>query len=222
MTLRAELADLVLGRACAGCDRGGALLCDPCWTALLTSGPYAPRISGLQVVSAWPYLGRGRRVLLAFKERGTRDLINPLAIALARCMAVVSDHPLIVIPMPPRKQSIAERGIDVVGAIAVRACQMLDRAGQPARPVAALERVGQAPRQVGRGRQERLNLSSTEFRFRTDCDNFSAPVVLVDDVVTTGATLRAATACLRAAGVVPVGQITIAATGTDERLRQPG
>lgn len=222
MTLRAELADLVLGRACAACDRGGAMLCDPCWTALLTSGPYAPRISGLHVVSAWPYLGRGRRVLLAFKERGTRDLINPLAIALARCIAVVSDQPLIVIPMPPHRQSIAERGMDVVGAVAVRACQMLDRAGQPARPVAALKRVGQAPRQVGRSRQERLNLSSTEFHFHADRDNFSAPVVLVDDVVTTGATLRAATACLRTAGVVPVGQVTIAATGTDQWLCQPG
>lgn len=214
--VRTAIADLVLGRACAACGQGSAALCSPCWGELLASGPYEPHLPGLHVVSAWPYRGSGRRVLLACKERGARDLISPLGIALARCLTAISEQPILVIPMPPHARSIAERGMDVVGVLAAAACRALVEAGHPAQRVTALERVGWAPRQMGRGRRDRLELSATQFRIRPDVAlhgiGGSRVAVLVDDVVTTGATLRAATACLHAGGVAIAAQATIAAT----------
>ncbi|MFM7145863.1 MAG: ComF family protein [Actinomycetales bacterium] len=228
-TARADVADLVLGRRCAVCDQGSGILCSSCWVALLAHRPYTPRLPGLQVVSAWPYQGAGGKVLLAYKERGSRDLVHPLAIALARCLTVISDQPLAVIPMPAHQHSITERGFDVVAAIAQQACHMLVRAGHPAWLLPVLAWVGQSPRQVGRGRRERLNLASTQFRVCPGVEVSQSPtptrVVLVDDVVTTGATLRAARASLSAHGLLASVQATIAATeagGYPRSSNQPG
>ena len=167
------------------------------------------------MVTAWSYQGAGRGVLLAFKERGVRDLVDPLGIALARCLTVISDHPIIVVPMPPHRRSVTDRGFDVVEVIAERACHALTVAGQPARRISLLERHEHSSRQVGRGRQDRLNVAAAEFRLRAHADltpdQTLGTVILVDDVVTTGATLRAATLCLSETGLGPAAQATIAA-----------
>lgn len=106
-----------------------------------------------------------------------------------------------------------ERGFDQAEVVARHVAAQL---GLPCRRL--LERVGNTPTQTGRGRVDRLH--GTEFRVRPGIDG--ARVLLVDDVVTTGATLRSADAALRAAGVDLVVRAAIAATPSGVGRRRSG
>ncbi len=219
--LPAAIADLVLSRACAGCDLAGMTLCAPCWSALVAGDPAAVSTGATQAcaltVAAWPYTGIGRRVILRFKEAGTRDLLEPLGLGLARSLATITDRPLAVVPVPPHSASRGERGMDVVAALARSACQALEYLGQPACVIEALRRRPTGVRQVGRSREERLTLSAGEFHVtRIDELRYAAQthvLVIVDDVVTTGATLRAMQTCLATAGLAVSACAVIAAAG---------
>lgn len=215
-SLLPDVADLVLGRCCSSCDLPGSVLCRTCWTALLASGPYQVERFAMQVWTAWPYEATGRRVILDYKERGTHALIGPLGVSLARCLSCITDQPLVIIPVPAHAQSLADRGTDIVHALATRACHELRHAGQQAQVARPLRRRGNSVRQVGLRRADRLALSGQEFEIApsraTRGIAHLGTIVVVDDVVTTGATLRAATERLTAAGLVVTAQATIAAT----------
>ena len=77
------------------------------------------------------------------------------------------------------------------------------------RMVSGLARHGQA-RQVGATRQQRLTQLDTAFRVSKPDDIRGASVLLVDDLVTTGATLEAVAKCLRQAGAGPVSAVVFA------------
>ena len=82
IALAAAFADLVLPRCCIGCERPGRALCAGC-------APHAPlRVdaAGLPVVAAGSYGGALRAALIAYKERGRRDLAASLGKLLGRTL----------------------------------------------------------------------------------------------------------------------------------------
>ena len=80
-SLLAATLDLVLPRCCIGCAGAAEALCSRCRAAVLA--PQARRVGPLTVRGAGRYAGVVQTMLIAYKERGRRDLARPLAGLLA-------------------------------------------------------------------------------------------------------------------------------------------
>lgn len=212
------LLDLLLSCSCAGCDGPSGPLCAPCLT-LLSRRPHrcAPRPGCPPVWAAGPYAGHLRRVLLAYKEGGSDALVGPLGERLSAAYtasgAVAPDTLLVPVPGrgPPRDPRAPVTRL-------ARAC--LARAGGTAagKVVPLLRHRGRSRRQAGLGRAERLSNRVGSFvadppRRGAHTAAFGAggvAAVVVDDVLTTGATVAEATRALRARGIKVVGAIILA------------
>nr|BFE86722.1 hypothetical protein GCM10020093_093230 [Planobispora longispora] len=116
-------------------------------------------------------------------------------------------HPVVLVPVPGARQALRRRGHDPVARLAVLAAGYLRAAGWPATVARAIVPRRRTADQAGLSSPERaLNLSSA---FRAvpgppapyGARGVARVVVLVDDVVTTGATLAEAARALRSAGV---------------------
>lgn len=205
----AALLDLVLPRSCSGCGVQGARLCRAC-RAVLGSAPLGPVRPtpcppGLPAtVALAPYEGEVSRLLLAHKERGDLALSRPLGLALANVVAGHGAGPYLLCPVPSARSAVRRRGYDHALRLARTAARHL---GTEARPLLAQARA--VADQSG---------LSTSARARNLAGALRAsgapglPVVIVDDVMTTGATLVEAARALAAQGHVVAGAAVLAAT----------
>ncbi len=146
------------------------------------------------------YEGPGRALVRGLKYRGAVGLAEPMAAAIC-AGAPELDGVLVPVPLHPRRRR--QRGYNQAERLAAALGR---RAGLEVAD--CLERTGPAAaRQVGRDRAERLAGPRIEARG-------AAPpsALLVDDVCTTGATLSACAAALRAAGTAQVEAVVYART----------
>ncbi len=228
-----ELADLVLPVDCAGCGRVRSALCDGCREKLCDAGTVRrvwpePVPEGLPAVyAAGAYEDQVRAVLLAHKERGALRLAEPLGAALAEAVHAAirgvgggvgegeAPHtPVLLVPVPSARRATAARGHDPARRVALRAARELRRGGVSARVLAVLRQRRLVADQAGLSAAERLeNLSgalgavSGSGRLLRD-----GPVVVVDDVMTTGASLVEAARAVRDAGGRVCAAAVVAAT----------
>jgi predicted amidophosphoribosyltransferase len=225
--LLTALADLLLPRTCAGCGLPGAVLCGRC-AALLTVPHLAqPRRfpAGFPpTVAAGAYAGPVRPAVNAFKERGRAELARPLGAALALAVAGVlaglaqEQAPVRLVPVPSGPAALRARGRDHVRELTGWAVAELRAAGVPAAEARLLRRSGRARDSAGlSAAQRRANLAGT-FVLRAPGGRALAAgevLVVVDDVVTSGATLTEAAAVLAPAAArsrAPVLAAVVAAT----------
>lgn len=158
------------------------------------------------VVAALPFAGITRSLLLALKYRNRREVADVLArVALHRTLPGPVD---LVTWSPTSPDRIRRRGFDQSYLLAAAVAREL---GVPCRRLLFRR---QGPSQTGRRRAERM---AESHRYRSTSASRRRPqrglrVLLVDDVVTTGATLLDAQAALVAAGVDEVVALAIAAT----------
>ena len=160
------------------------------------------------------YAGARRQAIVAVKEHGRTDLIAPLAATLAGalhrllCWRLL-ELPLTIVPAPTRRSAARRRGGDPVARVAAAAS-----AGHPGITVAAALRMRALTRDsvgLGSGARER-NIAG-----RVLCNRRRLPagdggdVLIVDDVVTTGATLAESVRVLRCGGVPVAAALVIAA-----------
>jgi len=157
-----------------------------------------PGEAGVEAVLT--YQGAGRRMLLALKYANAKPVARSLASAMARRARRYQVD--VVTWAPTATVRRRKRGYDQAEVLA-RAVAW--RLGVPCRCL--LRRTDDAPPQTSRTRAERLDGPAFEARRRV-----RGAVLVVDDVVTTGATMRAADAALRAAGAQAVHCIAAAAT----------
>lgn len=224
----ADLADLVLPTACAGCRRERVRLrqgaCHECVRQVraLLPGPVRPTPAPPDLppcVALGPYQGPLRQMLLTYKEQGRHGLARPLGDLLAEVVAaaVGRARPVLVIPVPATARAARERHGDHLYRLARHAVRRLRRAGWPvrlARPVRALPRPDSAALDCA----ARIAVADAAFRlrpWRTSAVRHAARgrfVVLLDDIVTTGATLAAVTRQLAVAGVRVDAAALLAAT----------
>jgi predicted amidophosphoribosyltransferase len=198
--------------ACVACDAPGPGLCAAC-----APGPGAALafdIDGVPAFALGPYEGALRRAVVALKH-GERDPLDALAALLER--APVDG---VLVPVPTTRRRAAERGFDQSVQLARR---LAVRRGLPCAEL--LAKHGRA--QAGRGRSERLAAHGRfGLRAGTEGAGLTLPreVTLLDDVCTTGATLRDALWTLREQAV-EVRRIVVVARALDDRPRggpEPG
>lgn len=207
----AVLLDLVLPLECGGCGAQATRWCEVCDRALAVrpSEPQlvSPRLDpGVPVFSLGRYAGVRREVILGVKERGRGDLIRPLGGALAAGLGQLTTWgivraPVSVVPAPTRRSAARRRGGDPVtrAALAVH-LQGVD-------VVRALRMRAFTRDSVGLSAgQRQANLAG---RVRAS-GPVAGEVVLVDDVVTTGATACESVRVLQTAGARVVAVLAIA------------
>lgn len=220
--LATSLLDLVLGRSCAGCDEPGVLLCDQCILGL------QPRVrlrrdldvsdvmEGLRipVVCALDYRGATRQVLFRYKDHRIRQLAGALSPALAASITFAAEHAavplreILISPVPTRRSSIRRRGFDATVHLADGAAKLTRSAGV-AHVLADVRSEGAVKHS---GAFERELRAADAFRVQRHRDLPHRPVILVDDIVTTGATVKEAVETLILAGVHVVAVATVAGT----------
>lgn len=189
--------------------------CSPALDARLTTPPGTPvGVPGdlpdriLQLEWCAPFSGVVRDALHHLKYAGERRLAEPLGEAVARRWTVASAGGDLLVPVPVHRDRAARRGYDQAVLIATVAARRL---GLPA--VTALERWRSTTAQYELDRRHRAaNVSGA---FRTVGGKAGEAirgrwVVLVDDVMTTGATLSACAEALEAAGASAVSAVTVA------------
>ncbi|GAB3486434.1 ComF family protein [Nocardiopsis coralliicola] len=197
---------LLLGECCAACGTPGGTVCAECAAGLAPRPHRCAARSGCPPVwAAGRYTGPDRALLLAFK-RGRRRLAAPLSLRLAAAgraalgtAGPAARSPPVLVPVPARRRGVRARGYDPVALLVRRAAARWT----PPLPWAPVLRHGRAVAdQVGldRGARRRNLSGALELRRAPP-----GPVLLVDDVVTTGATLAEAARALRAAGIPVLG-----------------
>lgn len=176
------------------CARCRAVLCG---AAVHRVRP-VPEPPGLPVVhAATRYADEVRATLLAHKERGALALAGPLGVAWPRG----GRAPVLLVPVPSGRRSVRARGHDPARRIALAAAGELRRRGVPARVAGVLRQRRAVADQSGLNSRQRLDNLAGALAVAPAGARLLAggPVVLVDDVMTTGASLAEAARAVRAA-----------------------
>ncbi len=205
---------------CPGCATPDVRWCGDCsapwWEEPFRAEAGAGRLdvlgrAPLPVFSIAPLVGPAHLMVSAWKDGGRRDLDAFFAEAMDRAIATLADSLVpvtVVVPVPSRASSERRRGADLPGILAMAASAAITGAGRRAPVAACLRNSGGESR--GRGVRARWSAGAGALRV------VSPPVgdvaLLVDDVVTTGASLARAADALERAGVAVAAAATLAAT----------
>ncbi len=204
MEILHAVATAVAPPLCAACGRScrpEAVVCNRCTRRLAAADPLLGKgPPGLdRAWSSAPHEGVVRELVTALKFR---RLLPVAGLMADRIHWLAPAHMLsgAIVPVPPAPVRLRRRGFDPAGELAAALAERLDSPLQP-----CLARRG-GRRQVGRRRAQRLGQPPSIHAAGT------APrsVLLVDDVLTTGATMSACARALRAAGAARIVAITFA------------
>ncbi|MBG6212733.1 MAG: ComF family protein [Cryobacterium sp.] len=203
----------LLPTECSGCGAVDRALCAACRRALVP-GVHPVTRDDAVIWSALTYAGVARQVIAAYKDGGRTDagavLAAPLRTAIVAALAAAprssgASNGIQLVTIPSSGRAWRARGYHPVDAL-------LHRAGL--HPYPALSLRGEVLDQVGLGRTARATNKKNSLVARRPLEG--TRMILVDDIVTTGATLLEARRAVFAAGGTVVGLATLAET---QRLR---
>lgn len=218
--------DTVIGsfapHVCLGCGREGCVLCKQC--QLLLDEPPEPYCVGCHKLSpmsrvcttcrSWlpllsgyisaRYEGVYESLVKELKFMLHRDAAQTMAGLMARALPETVDSTWLLCPVPTAPKRIRERGFDHIAEIMKHLSRIL-----PHEEAACLVRTSNV-RQLGATRHQRIQQMQHEFSIAKNAEVKGKKVLLVDDVVTTGASIAAASRTLRDAGAIRVSALVFA------------
>lgn len=233
-----EAAALLLPVACPGCGAFDVVVCSSCLAPFArgaqrveAGAPRLDRLDGTPALPVWAlteYAGPVRQVVVAWKDHGRADL-SPLLSALLglaaqelaeTVAATLEAHgddqrrvDVVVVPMPSSAANQRRRGRKPVPELARSVVDGLERGRVRSRMGDILMQRRGVRDQVGlSGRQRGRNLERALTLKRGIELPANAVFLLVDDILTTGATLAAAERVLDRTGRVTLGALALAAT----------
>ena len=219
-----KLFNLIIPPRCGGCWAPGSWLCEACGRRIRRLEEPLCRRCGAELESsrascscrgrlralhrlrsAAAYEGPLELAIHRFKYGGWRHLAEPLAYLLAQRVVVEGLSASYVVPVPlhPRRQR--QRGFNQSDELARELRRLLSMRA----PSGRLVRVRATAPQVGKDRLHRWENVRDAFEWRGEPLKHR-PLLLIDDVATTGATLEACATALKAAGAGPVVGVTVA------------
>lgn len=210
-SVAAALSDLALSvlapPRCAACDEPIAMrsvFCRACASTLQAASPH----DGVAIaVAPFIYGGAVATALTRFKYEARPDLARPLSHLLLRATRTLAhDPPDVVVPVPLHPSRLAERAYNQASLLARPVAADLHADFSPL----ALARTRDTPRQAHLDRAARSQNVDGAFRVRRASHVCGRRVLVVDDVVTTGATLAACTHALLDAGARDVRSAVVA------------
>ena len=213
-----EIRDLLLPRGCAGCDRPDYALCPHCASEFHQYATWRESASGLTCHACASYRGFARHAVLSWKDHDDLELDAAFAQFMAElvpaCGVVTrlrsggppadSTGPVLVVPAPSSFTSMSRRGRNHTLPLARAVAEALSACGIEACAVEALRMRGVRSKAVqtssGAARSSRLAGHISVVHARSLA---GARVILVDDIITSGATIRqCAQAIEQASGTV--------------------
>lgn len=208
------LLNLFLESNCPLCQRPTSEeFCQDCARQLQRCQlPYPSYLSPEKLpIFAWGvYGGTLKRAIAALKYENQPQLARPLGYWLAQAWlsSKLTSKTLIVVPIPLAANKFHQRGYNQAALLAQSFCEITGLHLQQL----GLERMRETKAQFGLSATEREQNLATAFqlgsRFRRQPPN--KPVLLLDDIYTTGATIRSATRTLQASGISVYGVVTLA------------
>jgi ComF family protein len=173
--------------------------------------PAVVRRTPVVVAASGQHEGVLRLVLVQWKEEGRSSLVRPLAHLLAASVVEVAGvAPLALVPVPTTRRSRRARGADVVDQLARAAAEVLRCTGADVTVRQALRVARRTADQSRLGARDRARNLGGAFALRAPTGLAGRRIVVVDDIVTTGATVQEAVRALRAAGFRPTAAATVA------------
>lgn len=221
MSIIDHLLSLLVPYECLGCSTEGSLLCAPCQRRLpalpgrcygcqkLSSGALTcpgcgDDLGGLcRLLARTSYAGIAKELVSGLKFSGTRTAARVMAACMLPLMPDNGGRPVIV-PVPTATSRVRGRGYDQAKLLAR---ELSRQARLPY--LDCLARDGHT-RQVGTSRRQRQLQLQGAFRVKRPGKTRGADIVLIDDVSTTGATLRSAAAALSAEDTGRISAIVFA------------
>lgn len=158
----------------------------------------------MQVYASTRYAGKPKELIHLLKYGRAKDAATDISRFMSERVRLPAKH-IVVVPVPTATSRIRARGYDQAALIAHAYAR---RTG--CRYASLLGRLGQN-RQVGKGRAERKTQTLSTFRLIGRAVSETSYILLVDDVITTGATLEAAALTIRNSGYARIGAMVFAA-----------
>lgn len=204
MQLFAGLQELLFPLYCHGCGVLGESLCSYCKNSYEIR-EFLSRVGAVPTFSAVAYNSVARRILLASKEDGVRaadDLIvRALEHSLRHALRSTGKTPVLV-PIPSSSQAVRRRGRDFLSEISKRVSEVVDLPTQ-----CLLQHNRRVKDQTLLGASARFKNLEGALVLRKRPIHIRE-VFLIDDLVTTGATLNEAVKTLEMSGFRVVGAVT--------------
>ncbi len=207
-----EVTQLLFPSRCFGCQKIGPSICSECRSSWHPHY-YRTKVDGLTVHSSLLYTPTASKIILAAKESGLKRadelVIDAIVLALQRSKLDLTLSRLV--PIPSSKSSQRRRGrsfiVDLVHQISLRTgIEVVD----------CLQLSRRVLDQSGLHRQERSTNLAGAFRVSS---HVRGELILVDDVVTTGATLREAFRAVNSQGFHAVGSVSAVTACVAQPLR---